>query len=62
MKNLFYCSIILLALSSCQGMGAKPAADSAAYTVPDETAIDKAVLDAYGAIALKKASNRAMMR
>jgi hypothetical protein len=55
MKNLFYCSIILLALSACQGMGTKPGTDSTvAYTVPDEKAIDKAVLDAYGAICFKK--------
>ncbi|MBD1366701.1 hypothetical protein IDJ77_23015 [Mucilaginibacter sp. ZT4R22] len=57
MKNLLLIAALTLAISACQ-TAEKKAADSStspsAYTVPEDSAITKAVHDAYAAISFKK--------
>lgn len=55
MTKLLLFAACLVSLASCNTKVGQPATDSvAAYTVPDEKAIDKAVLDAYASICFKK--------
>jgi hypothetical protein len=55
MKKFLLFAVCLIGLSACNTKVGQSVTDSAtAYTVPDEKAIDKAVLDAYGAICFKK--------
>nr|WP_294941473.1 hypothetical protein [uncultured Mucilaginibacter sp.] len=57
MKNLLLVAAMALAISACQTADKKSAevqTSSAAYTVPEDSAITKAVHDAYAAISFKK--------
>jgi hypothetical protein len=57
MKNLLLVAALALAISACQTADKKSAkvqASSAAYTVPEDSAITKAVHDAYTALSFKK--------
>lgn len=57
MKNLLLIAALVLAISACQTVEKKPAASDvvpSAYTVPEDSAITKAVHDAYAAISFKK--------
>jgi len=57
MKNLFLCLACAIALSSCQTSTKSSVQDSSAmqtYKVPDDSAIKKAVNDAYAAISFKQ--------
>jgi len=55
MKNALRYIALMLALSACHSKSSTPKVDSvAAYTVPDEKAIKKAVDDAYTSISFKK--------
>jgi hypothetical protein len=57
MKNLLLVAAIALAISACETADKKPTemhTSSADYTVPEDSAITKAVHDAYAAISFKK--------
>ncbi len=55
MKNLLFFAACLLALSACQTKTTKPAVDStAAYSVPDDKAITRAVTNTYAALSFNK--------
>ncbi|MHB8208129.1 hypothetical protein [Mucilaginibacter sp.] len=55
MKKLMLYATCIIALTACHTKATQPITDSAAvYTVPDDKAITKAVLDAYASITFAK--------